>query len=325
VPSDSVVPATAYRGTLPPLDETVDLAAPPGTRIRLGGSRSINVRRLPAGPGTEPAVYVHGMFSDSTYWTEFGHLASDHLDGHAIDLPGFGRSSPAPGNRHSLAAHVAAVRQYLLSSGRGAVHLAGNSLGGVVCLLLAARWPELVRTLTLISPAIAMPSVRPRTAVFASLPMLPPAMSPAQELRAGQRFVFGSPSRLTPARRRRFETVFAEQRSMRTRSAGLQSLASLGGEYLRRGGTRLWERAADVPVPTLVVWGGQDRIMPVALAPRLAATIPDARLLVLDDVGHLPYVEAPEPVARAVLGLVVQRGGPAQQAAADRPRPDTRA
>ena len=60
--------------------------------------------------------------------------------------------------------------------------------------------------------------------------------------------------------------------------------------------------------PTLVVWGSKDRLVDPALAPRLAATVPDARLLVLDGVGHVAMLEAPEPTARAVLGMVETLG-----------------
>jgi acetyl esterase/lipase len=56
--------------------------------------------------------------------------------------------------------------------------------------------------------------------------------------------------------------------------------------------------------PTLIVWGSRDRLVDPALAPRLAAAVPDSRLLVLDGVGHVAMLETPEPTARAVLGLV---------------------
>ena len=53
-----------------------------------------------------------------------------------------------------------------------------------------------------------------------------------------------------------------------------------------------------------MIWGDRDRLVDPALAPRLAAVVPDARLLVLDGVGHVAMLEAPEPTARAVLGMV---------------------
>ena len=65
-----------------------------------------------------------------------------------------------------------------------------------------------------------------------------------------------------------------------------------------------WARAATVEPPVLLVWGAKDRLVDVALAPRAAATFPDARLLVLHDVGHVAQMERPEVVARAFLGML---------------------
>jgi pimeloyl-ACP methyl ester carboxylesterase len=62
-----------------------------------------------------------------------------------------------------------------------------------------------------------------------------------------------------------------------------------------------------VQAPTLLVWGDRDRLVDVAIAPRAAATYPDARLLVLPGVGHVAQMERPETVARAFLGMLEQR------------------
>jgi pimeloyl-ACP methyl ester carboxylesterase len=62
-----------------------------------------------------------------------------------------------------------------------------------------------------------------------------------------------------------------------------------------------------------VVWGDRDRLVDPRLAPRLAATMPDARLLMLEGVGHVAMLEAPEPTARAVLGLAEHIAGRADE------------
>jgi pimeloyl-ACP methyl ester carboxylesterase len=73
--------------------------------------------------------------------------------------------------------------------------------------------------------------------------------------------------------------------------------------HLRRATRSTWHIAGRISAPTLIVWGDQDRLVDVALAPRLALAIPDARLLVLPGVGHTAQLEAPEAVARAFLAL----------------------
>ena len=78
----------------------------------------------------------------------------------------------------------------------------------------------------------------------------------------------------------------------------------------------MWGRIAQVRVPTLVVWGDRDRLVDPALAPRVAATIPGARLLVLEGVGHVAQLEDPVITARAALGLIEDTRGATPQSGA---------
>jgi pimeloyl-ACP methyl ester carboxylesterase len=86
-----------------------------------------------------------------------------------------------------------------------------------------------------------------------------------------------------------------------------RSMRGLLTSYLRVGRAGAWQLARSVACPSLVLWGARDRLVDPRLAPRLAEALPDARLLVLEGVGHVAMLEAPEPTARAVLGLVEPR------------------
>jgi pimeloyl-ACP methyl ester carboxylesterase len=88
-----------------------------------------------------------------------------------------------------------------------------------------------------------------------------------------------------------------------------RSMRGLITSYLRVGAANAWRAARALRPPTLVIWGGEDKLVDPALAPRLAAAVPDARLLVLEGVGHVAMLEAPEPTARAVLGMVEEQAG----------------
>ena len=105
----------------------------------------------------------------------------------SLDLPGFGDSPPRPDGRYSIGALAQTVIALIETQKRGPVHLIGNSLGGAVSVRVAATRPELIRTLTLISPAL--PDSRPRpdllrfpiiglpwlgTALFRQLRRIPP-------------------------------------------------------------------------------------------------------------------------------------------------------
>lgn len=264
--------------------------------------------------GGEPALFVHGLGGSSTNWTDLMAVLAGAVEGEALDLPGFGRS-PRPGpDGYRLGAHARAVAARIEARGAGPVHLFGNSLGGAASTLVAAKRPDLVRTLTLVSPAL--PALRPRGVRDARLSfLLMPGLealarrqlavqSPEQRARAVLELCYADPGRVS---RERFAEAVAEVRRRGSlgydAEAFTRSLRGLVGSYLHRGPRAMWRQAAAVKAPTLLVWGAQDRLVDVSLAPRAARTFPDARLLVLDDVGHVAQMERPEVVARAFLGL----------------------
>lgn len=130
------------RVTLWPEDRLPEHGVPPpwpGREVRLDGTVTY-VRETPAtAPGAEPALYVHGLGGSSQNWTDLAGLLAARLDGQAIDLPGFGRSEP--GARYTVPAFADRVVRWIEHSGRGPVHLFGNSLGGAISVRVAALRP----------------------------------------------------------------------------------------------------------------------------------------------------------------------------------------
>jgi pimeloyl-ACP methyl ester carboxylesterase len=312
---------------LPPLKSV--LPPWPGEQWPVRGGE-VFVRRTPwtgpvDGDGDAPrerALYVHGLGGASTNWTDLAALLAVRFDGWALDLPGFGRSQPPPRGRYSVSGHVRTVIEVLEriveQPGPGSgqpVHLLGNSLGGLVSLLVAGRRPDLVASLTLISPAMPVYRVPPAFSRVLLLLLLPgvPSMAerrlagvtPEQSVRGMVTMCFGDPAAVPPER---IEQAVQEMRERAEQPWAHRALArSMRGlitSYLRVGGANAWRAARLLRLPTLVVWGDRDKLVDPALAPRLAATVADARLLVLDGVGHVAMLEAPEPTARAVLAMV---------------------
>ena len=273
------------------------------------------VRTAP-GPsaGGDPALFVHGLGGSSANWTDLmAHLAG-HLDSQALDLPGFGRSDPPADGRYSLGTHVRAVVRLLERQDRGPVHLFGNSLGGAVSTRVAAWRPDLVRTLTLVSPAL--PSLTPRRVGDPRLPLLllpgfrrlagrqMGRLTPQQRALAVLRMCYGDPSLIAPQRLAEAAEEVARRMTLpHSETAFTGSLRGLIAAYLERGPRNLWRQAARVQAPTLLVWGTEDRLVDVSLAPRAMAAFRQSRLLVLPGVGHVAQLEQPETVARAFLAL----------------------
>src|SRR5436309_11236025 len=162
----------------------------PGRPVVLDG-RVTYLRETPAtADHAEPALYVHGLGGSSANWPDLAGLLAHRLDGQAIDLPGFGRSDPA--RRYSVPAVAHRVVRWIEHSDRGPVHLFGNSLGGAIAVQVAGTRPDLVRTLTLISPA--MPFLDPRRSFHGRL--LPLLMVPRVERIAARRMAAIEPEDL---------------------------------------------------------------------------------------------------------------------------------
>ncbi|MFC0007196.1 alpha/beta fold hydrolase [Micromonospora siamensis] len=291
----------------------------PGREVQLDGTMTY-VRDTPATrPGAEPALYVHGLGGSSQNWTDLAGLLADRLDGQAIDLPGFGRSEP--GRRYTIPAFADRVVRWIEHSGRGPVHLFGNSLGGAVTVHVAGLRPDLVRTLTLISPAL--PFLDPRRSLQGR--MLPLLAVPRGERLAAWRLAQIAPevmaqqvieacvadaTRVSEQRRQEvLEEILIRYEATHYAAAYVRTFRGIVSSFLRAylpGPGSLWRIAAAVRAPTLVVGGLRDRLVDVRVAPQTARVIPDSRLLMLDGVGHVAQLEVPRLVARAVLGLLTE-------------------
>jgi pimeloyl-ACP methyl ester carboxylesterase len=275
-----------------------------------------HVRDTPGtSPAAEPAVYVHGLGGSAQNWTDLAGLISDRVSGLALDLPGFGRSDAPPRGGYTQRAFAARIARVIEHTGHGPVHLFGNSLGGAVAARVAARRPDLVRTLTLISPA--MPFIQPRSGHARMLPVLMVprarrvvaerirAMPPKQLATGILSICFADMSRVPPQRMAEaVAEATARQEVPWAADAYVHALRGLAGSFLVPRPWSLWGLASRITAPTLVVWGAQDRLVSASLAERTAAAIPDSRLLVLDGVGHTAQLEVPRILARAVLAFL---------------------
>ena len=287
----------------------------PGVRPMWPGRQvgALHVRRGP--DGREPGLFVHGLGGSATNWTDLMGLLEGVVSSEAVDLPGFGFSPPPPDRRYTVGAHARAVIGHLERSGRGPVHLFGNSLGGAVSTRVAADRPDLVRTLTLVSPAL--PNLRRTKGSDGRLPLLLlpglaalatrrlAAQTPERRARAVLELCYGDPSTIPPVRlAEATEEVRRRNGLTHSQDAFTASLRGLVGSYVVGGARSPWARAAGVQAPTLLVWGDRDRLVDVGIAPRAARTFPDVRLLVLPGIGHVAQMERPETVARAFLGML---------------------
>lgn len=270
--------------------------------------------RADAGEGREPALFVHGLGGSSTNWSALMAVLDERLGCEALDLPGFGYSPPPDDGDYSVAGHARAVVRLLETGGRGPVHLFGNSLGGAVATKVAAVRPDLVRTLTLVSPAL--PELPPqRSALPTGLLGVPGVAAlvtratrdwaPERRTRELLALCYGEPDLVS-------EEVFAEHASEYRRRAELpyfwdalsRSARGVLDAYTLGGQQSLWRQAERVLAPTLLVYGGRDKLVSFRMARRASRAFRDSRLLALPHSGHVAMMEHPDLVARAVRDLL---------------------
>jgi pimeloyl-ACP methyl ester carboxylesterase len=295
----------------------------PARRVSIEGAM-LQVRDTPGtSPSAEPALYVHGLGGSSQNFTDLADLLADRFDAQALDLPGFGYSDPT--GRYSVPSFAGTVIAYLDHAGRGPVHLVGNSLGGSIAVRVAGLRPDLVRTLTLISPA--MPFFDPRrTAQGPVLPLL--ALPRAERLFAwgmarmtveemAEQVLaacFGDTSKVLPQRRAEaIEEIKLRYTVAHYPRAYLATLRGLVSSFVRAylpGMNSQWRIAARIQAPTLVIGGLSDKLVDPRVPAQVAKVIPDTRLLVLPGVGHVAQMEVPRVVAQAIVGMLNEVGSP---------------
>lgn len=312
-PGDDVGTSSAE---LPPLDRTLppwqgDYEEASGVRLHVRRTEPASSRN-----GADTAVYVHGLGGSSTNWTDLGALLAPWGSGIAVDLPGFGFSEPEPDFDFTLAAHTDQLARYIEGLGTGPVHLLGNSMGGAITALLAGSRPELVKTLTLISPAV--PDLRPLPSrlsdprmALAYLPVVGrtarrqlAALTPRERAERVIELCFADPSSFPESRL----AELAEEHSSRLHlpwamTALSRSTADIFRVWLARGQSSVWSALRSVTAPSLVVWGDKDKVISARKAQRTARTLRNGTLLMLPEVGHVAQMEQPTAVAQAVLDL----------------------
>ena len=233
------------------------------------GGRRTRYRAVGAGA---PVVLVHGLSASWRWWESTAEALATRHRVLLPDLPGHG--GPPAVRAPALAGASEWLRAWLDAAGIARTHLVGHSLGAFVCARLAARRPELVDRLVLVAPA----GVPERSLVRSVVP-----------LAAGLRSASPAFLRLlvTDALRAGPLTV-------------LRAARDLLDDDLR-------DELERVCVPTLLVWGGRDPIVPFRQARTFRALLPDARLVVLRDARHVPMVEQPAAFNDAVTAFLAGR------------------
>lgn len=283
------------------------------------GVPELNLHREGRG---RPLICLHGV---GHHWQAFrpvlGRLAAGGHQVLAVDLPGFGRSAPLPGDDLSIPAYTEAIGRWIRAEGLEGAAVIGNSMGGAVALELARR--GLVSAAVAVSPAGFWTDAERRYCQLSigSVGAIPPALRPA----------LLAALRTRPGRIGLLAQNFARPTRVPADEAQL-TLRDLWASLALEGALEAFARyrypgplSADRSprpgrsAPALTVcWGSRDRLLPYSLqAPRARRELPEARHVTLPGLGHVPFWDDPGMVSRVILGVL---GGDGRGYAAARPR-----
>ncbi|MBX3636631.1 MAG: alpha/beta fold hydrolase [Rubrivivax sp.] len=279
-------------------------APPPSDFIELKGQL---VHLRDEGPRDDPlpVVLIHGTSASLHTWEGWVRALKGQRRVISFDLPGFGLTGPATGAYAAAGYHGDAYARFVLDlldqlQVPQAV-IGGNSLGGEVAWRTAVMAPQRVHSLVLVDAAgpSFKPDAVPMGWIVARTPVLGRVTEwilPRSLVAQGLASVYGDPSKVTPDLVDRYFELTLREGNRRALRERLQAMVI--GEHA--------ERIAAIRQPTLLVWGGRDRIFDLGVARAFEQAIPGSRLVVFDALGHVPQEEDPAasvvPV-REFLGL----------------------
>ena len=273
-------------------------APPPSQFIDLDG-QLVHLRDVGPRDDPEPLVLVHGAASSLHTWEGWVQALGGRRRIITFDLPGFGLSGPNPDGRYSGESDARFVLALMDRLRVQRFAIGGNSLGGEVAWRTALLAPQRVTRLILVN-ATGAASGRDALSLgslLARLPLLPRVLEvllPRPLVVAGLRHAYGDPARIDAALVDRYYELLL-------REGNRQALVQ---RFAQREPGQDAERLPELKLPTLILWGGRDRLLSPALAQQFQQAIAGSELVVFDDLGHMPQEEdAPRSVAPAMRFL----------------------
>jgi pimeloyl-ACP methyl ester carboxylesterase len=269
-------------------------AAPPSRFLAVEG---MQVHLRDQGPREDPLplVLLHGTSASLHTWDGWTEALREERRVIRFDLPAFGLTGPSPVADYRIESYARVLVGVLDSLGVERAVLAGNSLGGYVAWATALLHPERVERLVLVDAA-GLPSESASVPLgfrIARTPLLGTLMEsvlPRAMVESSVRNVYGDPERVTPELVNRYfelTTRAGNRRALRERF-----------EQTRPG--PLADRLHEVRVPTLILWGGRDRLIPPEVGERFHALIHGSELVRFEELGHVPQEEDPARTVAAV-------------------------
>ena len=250
--------------------------------------------------GGEPVVFLHGLGSSIYTWRKLKDPLAAGNKLFLIDLKGFGQSPKPRDNRYSIQDQADLVYELMLKHDLKNLTVVGNSYGGAVSLLLAIRFcaesPNRLAKLILVDSAGYNESIPwfvklLRTPVLGWLVIhLLPDMRLARTVLT---MSYYNDKLITDAQ----VAAYAEPLGMKN---GKYALLKAAKQAIPKDIDKFIARYPTISVPTLIIWGDEDKVIPLKIGQKLDAAIPCSKLTTLVNTGHIPQEETPIPTVELI-------------------------
>ncbi len=248
----------------------------------------------------EPVLLIMGLGSNAYGWHRTIPWLSERYQAIAFDNRGVGRSD-VPAGPYTIAQMAADAEAVLDATGHDTAHVVGASLGGMIAQRFALTYPDRLRSLVLVcTTAGGTHNVRASAEVMAAL--VQGGDDPNVVYRRNAWFLYGDDTRTSNPERIEEDLVFRQK--IPTTPAGYlaQLQAAMGHDT--------WDALPSIAVPTLVVHGDADLLIPTANGVLLAERIPGARLVLVPGAGHMLQADGGDVVRDAVLPFLAGASRP---------------
>lgn len=277
-----------------------------------GASRFVHVAGLPVhyrdeGPAADtlPVVLLHGTGASLLTWEGWVRELKPAHRVVRLDLPGYGLTGPNADHDYSSGFYTNFLEEFFQKTGIRRCHLGGNSLGGGIAWRYALAHPKRVPSLILVDAGgyPLPPKETPLAFRLARVPGLRGVLT-----KVTPRFVVAQSIRQVYADNRLVSDSLVDQYFDLARRAGNREA------FIRRmrgyAPDSAWRRIPALRMPTLVLWGQQDRLIPVENAHRFHRDLPNDTLVIFPHAGHVPMEEQPIATVRAVLQFLREHAPP---------------
>jgi pimeloyl-ACP methyl ester carboxylesterase len=280
------------------------------------------------GPSDGPVVVcVHGLGGSLVNWLALAPRLTDTCRVLALDLAGHGLTEPR-GRGTDVHSNRRLLDRFIREVVGGPVILFGNSMGGLITLLEGDKSRDVVTGMVLIDPALPRPGLQKpdpmvaRAFVGYALPMVGErvlrkrnrTLSPQQLVDETLALCCVDPSRVPAAVKEASRQLVVDRKGQKAPEKAFLGAARSLLKLLARP-KRYLATIANVPQPTLLIFGAKDRLVPVSAGNRAARRRPDWRYEVHPDLGHVPMLEDAEWTAGLILDWLGREGAPAAKAA----------